>query len=198
MSEINLLPLSIRRARASKRLGSSLGVVVAACAILVGISWWGTGQLVGIVQAEATARQQSLEESTGKVIPTSSAVAAQDADTKSRVTQFNALAANEVDWPAAFQEAGAIIPQDIKLSGYSYAIATTGITLQMGGTAPSTVSFASFAQLLQSEPLFASVSFPSYTFDPTDGSVQFSLLATFKPGALTYAGTKAPIVTPLP
>ena len=170
MKSINLVPGALL----IKRLWLSRLELAGITVLIIGVA---SGGLWLLIQQQATyAESQADAAKNSTLVAVKQALSSADtADTVLRVATLNAFAASEVNWPKALSDVGALVPSDVKLSTFSYAIAASKLTLQMGGQAKTASVFAAFATTLQGDARFSSVHVDSYTYTPTTGSVTFAL-----------------------
>lgn len=191
MAELNLLPRRVRQTRALRKvvkLGSALGFMVV---LVVGGLWYLARAAVTDAQNTVQQNQQKFAtKSDQQSKATSGTTAADDSDTAKRVDALNTLSKTEINWDKALALPGTLAGSDIHLKTYSYAIATTGITLSVAGQATSTVSFASFVQALELDPAIKSLAVGSYTYQPASGAVGFTLSLMINPQAIQYSAPK--------
>lgn len=183
--EINLLPEKYRLRQASRRLVPLSLLVILGAGVVTAAFWalihWGTADLDEQI-AIATARQETKQTTTP-----SSPASVNLTDAKARVTLLNTLSKSEIDWNRATETAGKLIPQDIRLTTYSYTVGASGlVSLRLAGTAPSNVSFAVFMQSLNSKADLSAVKVDSYLYNPINGSVSFTITVQMQSTGLFF------------
>ena len=188
MAELNLLPQKIRQARTTRK------VVILGGVLLLGISgglgglfWYTNAALAGVKSEIQTASQVVTDKSIKEGKNSEATSAQQDIDTVQRIVALNTLSTGEVNWPKSLQLVGSLLTSTVQLTTYSYAIAPTGISLQVAGQAGSTVSFAAFIRGLQANSAIKTLSVSSYTYQPATASVGFTIALTLDPAAVSYA-----------
>jgi hypothetical protein len=179
MKQINLVPLSVRQKAVTRRAVPYIFAAVVAGFVLAGMLWAALGLQVSrlksqeetLIQAEQLRQQQAAKEAASLQV---------DADLTTRVNQLNLLAKSDVDWRRAFAYVASITPKDIVLSTYSFGSSTGGTLLKISGTAPSNVSYATFAAYLKEGTGKTVTSFKvdGYTYEPKSGSVAFTMTIT--------------------
>jgi Tfp pilus assembly protein PilN len=183
--QINLLPLSYRQKQERARLVAPSVLVILLAFAAVGATWY----IASFEAKTVAAKAQDLQDAANapKTTSTSQTTSTVNiADGTSRITQLNSMAKGEIDWNAALDMAGRLIPKDVRLTTYTYGAGTTGASLRLGGVAPSNVSFAVFIQSLQSNTKLTSVKVDSYSYSSTDGSVTFTVSIQFPTTLIVY------------
>lgn len=181
MNAINLVPSVILTGRLWRSRLEVAGITIGLTALCCGGFWLILQQQTGIAEQQAN---QSKNAATATVKQALSS--ADIADTLTRVTAFNTLAASEINWPQALTDVSGLVPKDVRLTSYSYALGPINLTLQIGGQAKTAAAFATFASTVQSDSRFASVSVDSYSYAPITGLVSFTMTILQLPARLTY------------
>ena len=174
MKQVNLLPLAVRQKAAKQQI-----IPLIIFAVLVGVG------AVGMVWAAVNTERSAIQTQLATVQAADAARSAQekkdhpdptvDNDLVQRVTELNTLAKGEINWGRAMGYVGGLIPKDITLSNYNLSLLQTGPELKMSGQAPSSVSFATFAQALQSDKDITSFTVDGFVYNPANGSITFSV-----------------------
>jgi Tfp pilus assembly protein PilN len=175
MKQINLLPLSIRRASAQRKLIPAAVIGLVLGAVLVGGSWFvlqqeNTSLTTQVASATALKQQRvdqlEKERNANKV----------DETLKQRVDQLNTLSKNEIHWTQVFAQINSLINKDLKITTLSATQADPlSVGIKYGGDAPSNVSFASFIKALQNNASLQEMKIDTYSYAPSTGKVTFAI-----------------------
>jgi len=193
LSQINLLPSSYRQRRATRRLVAPIVIVLLLACGIIAIVWVGVKAEAKILTDRVTALQNAplIPSSSSSNEPVVAAINVPDAS--NRIVQLNSMSKGEINWTTAMDKAAKLIPQNIHLSAYTYSTATGTTTLRLSGTAPSNVGFAIFMQSLRDDATLTSNHVDSYTYNPVNGTVLFTVSVQFPATLITYP---APSPTP--
>ena len=186
MKQINLLPLSIRRASAQRKLIPAAVIGVVFGVVLVGGSWFTLQQQNTSLTAQvalATALKQQRADQLEKERNANKI----DETLKQRVDQLNTLSKNEIHWTQVFIQIGSLINKDVKISTLSTSQADLAtMSIKYGGEAPSNVSFASFIQALQGNASIKEMKIDTYAYTPSTGKVTFAISYKIPVTAVLY------------
>lgn len=185
MRAINLIPSSVLVGRLWRSRLEVAGLTVVLTGLCCGAFWLLLQQQAGIAEAQAN-QSKSAATATVKQALSSTDIA----DTVTRITALNTLATNEINWPQALADVGALIPKDVRLTTYSYAVGPVNVTLQIGGQAKTAAAFAAFASAVQADSRFSTTNVDSYTYAPTTGVVTFTMTLLQLPAQLSYHPAK--------
>lgn len=181
MKQINLIPLRELRRQRLTLLGGA-----AVVGMFLGLA--ATATLYGLVTSE----NESYKNRAVAMVRLDEGLSAADTASIARINQLNALGQSEINWSRAFVLVGSLIPQDVTLTGYSYATSAAGVTLKLNGTASSNLGFASFVRTLQADTALSSPKVESYAYTPATGAVSFSVSALVLPQAINYQTAAVP------
>ncbi len=184
MKLINLLPPDIREQEVKHKTLPFLVVAVVAAVASVLLPWLTLRQVAADLQTQVTTKEAGLFQPVA--VTAASDGEKETADLILRTKTLNALAAQEISWEKVFVLVQSTVPQDIVLKNYNVAVASTSVTVKMGGTAPSNLSFANFVETLKARTDFTQIVVDGFTFNPKEGTVTFSVTVTVKPELVTF------------
>jgi hypothetical protein len=180
MKQLNLLPEIVRIREAQQQLYTSLVVAGVAALAAVGVLRWAVNSELASVQNQlATVQSQNK--------PNSTALSAADTKTVQRITALNTLSKTDTNWPTTFHLIGDLVAKDITLTSYHTTVTANGVDVVMAGTAPSNVSFATFADAFQGNKLLTGTKVSGYNYDPTKGIVSFTVEGILLPANTNYS-----------
>jgi Tfp pilus assembly protein PilN len=187
MKQINLLPIAVRQRAAQQQVIPLIALAVVAGIAAVGIVW-------AVVNTERTtikdnlAAVQAADEARTAQEKKDHPEPAVDSDLTQRVAQLNALAKSEVNWSRALSFIGGLVPKDVVLSNYSLAGVQSAPVLKLAGVAPSSVSFATFAEALRTNKAVTSFKVDGFTYNAASGgSITFSVTISLPINQLDYS-----------
>lgn len=185
MKQINLLPYRIQDQSGQRRAMPFyvMATIVAVVAAL--IPWWMVRGQTNNLAAERIQREEAAKLAIKAA--TSQEQERQIESLIKRTQSMNLLARQEVNWQAVFNIVSASLPQDIRLSMYSFSLGSGTPTLKLTGTAPTSSSFAAFADFLKTRTEYSKVVVDGFTFDPTGGAVTFSVSLNVKTNLILYS-----------
>ncbi len=179
MKQINFIPDSVLTHESQQRIITGVvSAVVVAIGMVAGLL------VVGNQEVSALTNQVTATETKAVTQVVSTPVT--DSDTVARVSQLNTLSTTDIQWLTAFNLVSTLTPQEVKLTSYSYATTTSGVTLKLAGTAPSNVSFAAFVESIQQNSTLTTPKVDAYSYLPTTGVVTFVVSAVVPRGKLAY------------
>lgn len=187
MRQINLLPSELGAREVKQRTIPFVVIAVAAGIAAVVFPWLALKQVNSSISNQVAKRQLQV----GLVVVPQNVAAneaqtAALADTTNRISILNTLAKSEIDWQRVFDLVQASIPKDVVLTSYHVAVAGTTTTLDISGTAPSNLSFASFIDSLKVDTHYTVFVVDGFSYNATDGSVVFSITATINPADIEF------------
>lgn len=185
MKLINLLPASIRDQEVKQRMVPFVVLAVLGAIGAVVVPWLTLREVGADLQHQVTLKEASLFQSVAAT-DKSLQVEKERTDLILRTKTLNKLAAQEISWARVFDLVQSAVPQDVVLSSYNVSVAGTGLTLRMGGEAPSNLSFASFVESLKARKDFTQIVVDGFTFNPKEGTVTFSVTITVKPELVRF------------
>jgi Tfp pilus assembly protein PilN len=168
VTPVNLLPKQLRK----KRLQTQ---IITACVAGALLGAAGVAVLTVVMNELQHSLQRSLEQGKPVISTISTADASALADASARIAALNALAVREVNWGAVFVKAGAMTARDITVREVGVTRGLTQITYRLAGTAPSTVSYATYLETLRSLDGVVVVTEEGSTYAAGTGTVTFSV-----------------------
>jgi|GEM_PF-4427032 len=187
MRQINLLPDELQAREVKQRTIPFIVVAIIAGIGAVVVPWLALRQVNDALNTQVTSRQSQV----GLVVSAQSIAAAQQQNTDlldvtKRIQVLNILAKQQIDWASVFSVVEGSIPKDVVLTNFHVADTASTVTLDMAGSAPSNLSFASFIDSLKLNTHFSVLLVNGFTYDATNGSVTFSLTASIKPADVEF------------
>jgi len=180
MKQLNLLPESVRFKEVQSQFYTGGAIAAVIAVITVGLIWGAVNTLAISVTGQLKAVQA---DNTPEKVVTPVA----DAATIQRITILNTLAKSDTDWPVTFQLVGDLVAKDITLSSYALTKTANGMDLVMVGSAPSNVSFATFAEAFQGNSLLTGAKVTGYNYDPSKDTVTFTVEGIILPSKVAYS-----------
>jgi len=185
MKQLNLLPNELWERMYRRRFISTAIAVVVLALIGVGGLYMTVKAQVAAAEEQA-AERTALEQAAAQKASQDQQQYAINPDLTNRVKQINTLSTTDINWQRFFSYVGNLLPKDIVLTSYSYGVVTNVPTLKMTGTAPSNVSFANFVETLGHAQNVTNAHVDGYTYNPTKGSVTFSISVQVPITAINY------------
>ena len=189
MKQINFLPAELKVREVKQRMYFFMGLAAVIAVIAVIVPWLIVRSLSTSLAAQVAVKEEKIS-----IVPSQLQLAQtqdekrQFADLSLRTNALNSLAKQEIDWSKVFTLVSSTIPKDVILTDYSLGTAANVLTIKMGGTAPSNVSFASFVETLQANTHLSKVVVDGFTYAPDKGTVTFSITLTVSITPLMFQG----------
>lgn len=185
---INLLPPRIIQARAGRERLPLFIVLFLLGATTVLISWISVSQEDRQQQLQVTQASYTLSDAQQRQAKQLAKLS--DPDLRARVSAINLFSKNEINWVQAFTKLNQLTPKDSQISQVSFASGTTGVTVHLTGTSPTSISFADFVASLHVDPSISQITVDGFTYNVQSRAVTFSVSIILPFSVLTYQAPK--------